>query len=346
MRFLHNAKIDSTQLRQCLHYLDEFCQVAAFQAKEADLYNEVLVKYGNSVTEDSNAAAETRRATDRLAQAARKALGRHEDIDNVPTPASSMHHAWWATLRAYLAWASDNNKSITDGRRGIVTETAYTDKLMKEYQKAWIKAEKEEKRFIKHLRINTDDVSIIITRAKNAVSAEKWEPASISVDPSPTETSLPLSGTGHEGIQASHELSMSVTTDLPASVKKRYNIEDVKWLTDFMRLYDQTKLNDITRLDSDNMPVDCIATLDGATILPPILKAVESLPRPINKQLRSLMKAFQDTLCAAIIASEDVRELAECQSNRIPAASIAFDLTCAADMTEHLIQKLGKVIGE
>jgi hypothetical protein len=94
------------------------------------------------------------------------------------------------------------------------------------------------------------------------------------------------------------------------------------------------------------MPADYIATLDGATILPPILKAVENLPRPKDKQLRSLKKAFQDTLWAAIIASEDVREMTECRSDRIPAASIAFDLTCAADMTRQLIQKLGEVLKE
>ena len=178
------------------------------------------------------------------------------------------------------------------------------------------------------------------------MSAEKWEPTSISVDSLTAETSLPLSETGHEGIQVNHELSMSVTAELPASVKKRYNIEDVKWLTKFMHLYDQAEINDITRLDLDNLPADYIATLDGATILPPILKAVENLPRPKDKQLRSLKKAFQGTLWAAIIASEDVRELAQCQSNRIPAASIAFDLTYAADMTEQLIQKLGKVLRE
>ena len=63
MRFLNSAKIDSNQLRECLHYLEESCQVAAFQAKEADLYNEALVKYGNSVTDDSNATAETRKST-------------------------------------------------------------------------------------------------------------------------------------------------------------------------------------------------------------------------------------------------------------------------------------------
>jgi len=346
VRFLNNAKIDSNQLRECLHYLEESCQIAAFQAKEADLYNEALVKYDNSVTDDSNATAETRRATDRLAQAARKTLERHESIDHVPTPASSMHYAWWATLRSYSAWASAKNKAITADKHGIVIETASIEKLMKEYQKAWIKAEKEENRFCKHLKINTDDVSRIVTRAKNAVSTEKWEPASISIDSLPRETTLPLSETDHEGIQTNHELSMSMTTELTASVRKRYSIEDVKWLTEFMRLYDQAKINYITRLDLDNMPADCIATLDGATILPPILKAVEDLPRSRNKQFRSLRKAFQDTLRAAIIASEDVRELAECQSNRIPLATISFDLTYAADMTEQLNQKLEKVFRE
>ncbi|MCP4609138.1 MAG: hypothetical protein GY845_10545, partial [Planctomycetes bacterium] len=99
-------------------------------------------------------------------------------------------------------------------------------------------------------------------------------------------------------------------------------------------------------LDSDNMPADYIAILDGAMILPPILKAVEDLPRPQNKELHLLKKAFKSTLWTAIIASDDVREMAECQSDRIPAASIAFDIACAANMNEQLVQKLEKVLRE
>ena len=345
MRFLNSVKIDSNQLRECLHYLEESCQIAAFQAKEADSYNKTLVKYGNSAPDDPKGITETLKATNRLAQAAKEALERHEDIDQIPVPASSMHYAWWATYRAYSAWTSAKNKAITAGEYGIGIETASIEKLMREYQKAWIKVEKEEKRFLKHLKLNTDGVSKIIARAEDAVSAVKWEPVSIHID-SPTEKPLSFSEMDHSAIQANNASSVFVPTELIASVEKRYKTEDVKWLTEFVHLYDQANLNDITRLDSDNMPVDYIATLEGATILPPILKAVENLPRPKDKKLRSLKKSFQDTLHAVIIASEDVLELAECQSNRIPSATIAFDLRHATNVTEQLIQKLGEVLRE
>jgi len=344
VRFLNNTKIDSAQLRECLHYLEKSCQIAAFQAKEADSYNVVLDKYGNSIPDDPKATTEILRATDRLAHAAKEALERHEDIDQIPIPASSMHYAWWATLRTYSAWTSVKNKAITAGKQGQGIETASIEKFMKEYHKAWIKAEKEEKRFLKHLKLNTDDVSRILSRAENAVSAEKWEPVSTPIGSLAAETSVPLSEMNHETIRTNHDLSMPVTTKMTASIKNRFRTEDVKWLTEFMRLYDQAKINDVTGLDSDNMPSDYIATLEGATVLPPILKAVEDLPQPKDKQLRLLKKTFQDTLRAAIIASEDVQELAECQSNRIPSATIAFDLAYATDMTEELNQKLEKVL--
>ena len=346
MQFLKNAKIDSTQLRECLHYLEKSYQIAAFQEREANFYNEALDKYGDSISDSPKAINETLRATDRLAHAAKEALERHEDIDQIPMPASSMHYAWWATLRAYSAWTSARNKAITAGEQDQGIETTSIEKLMKEYHKAWIKAEKEEKRFLKHLKLNTDDMSRILSRAENAVSAEKWEPVSTPIGSLAAETSVPLSEMDHETIRTNHDLSMPVTTKMTASIKNRYRTEDVKWLTEFMRLYDQAKINDVTRLDSDNMPSDYIATLEGATVLPPILKAVEDLPQPKDKQLRLLKKTFQDTLRAAIIASEDVQELAECQSNRIPSATIAFDLAYATDMTEQLIRNLGKVLRE
>ncbi|MFC2027288.1 hypothetical protein ACFLU3_01240 [Chloroflexota bacterium] len=346
MQFLHKAKIDGKQLRECLHYLEESCQIEAFQVKESNSYNQTVVRYGNSITDDPKATTEMLRATDRLAHAAKEALERHEDMDQIPMPASSMHYAWWATYRAYSAWASAQNKVITAGEHGKAIDIASIEELTKEYQKAWIKAEKEEKRFLKHLKLNNDDMSRTIARAENAVSAEKWEPVSIPIDLLPAETSLSFSEMDHEAVQADNESSIFVPTELTASVKKRCKTEDVKWLTEFIQLYNQAKLSYIIRLDPNNMPADYIATLEGATTLPSILIAIEDLPRPKDKQLRSLKKAFQDTLRAAIIASEDVLELAECKSNHIPSATITFDLTHAADMTEQLIQRLAKVLGE
>ncbi len=226
MRFLNNAKINSNQLRECLHYLEESCQIAAFQAKEADSYNETLVKYGNSAPDDPTGTTEILKATNRLAQAAKETLERHEDIDQIPVSASSMHHAWWATFKSYSAWASAKNKAITAGEQGEGIETTSIEKLMKEYQRDWIKAEREEKRFLKHLKLNTDDVSRMFARAENAVSAEKWEPLSIPISSSPTETSLSFSEMDHVAIQTNNESSVFMPTKLTASVTKRFKTED------------------------------------------------------------------------------------------------------------------------
>ena len=343
MRFLNSSKIDSIQLRECLDYLEKSCQIAAFQAKESDSYKKVAIKHGNSMPEDLTATTEILRATDRLAKAAKETLGRHEDIDQIPMMASSMHYAWWATFRSYSAWASAKKRTITTGERDIVIETAHVEKLMKEYQKTWIKARNEETRFLKHLKLNNDDISKIVKLAENAVSAEKWLPVPIPKDSTPADTSSPLLETDYEEREVKYDAYRSETTELTPGIKKKYSIEDVKWLNEFLCLYDHSKIDDITRLDSDNMPADYITTLEGTTILPPILKAVEDLPRPKDKQMRLLKKAFEDALRTAIVASDDVREVAEFQSNRIPSASIAFGLKYAAEMNEKLIQKLENV---
>jgi hypothetical protein len=255
-----------------------------------------------------------------------------------------MHYAWWAALRAYSAWASAKNKALDAAMPGATPPSAYADNLLKEYHEAWIKAQDEEKRFVKQLKLSANDISKITNQARTAASADPWVSASSPTGSFPTETPETLSGSEHDAMQAIHQIYMA--TELPTSIKRRYNAEDYKWLVEFLRLYDQAQINDITRLDSGNMPADHTAALIGATTLPPILDAVKELPKPKDRQLRALKRAFEDTLWAAIIASEDVRELADSPQNRVPVARIAFDATCAADMNEQLSQKLGKVLGE
>lgn len=345
LRFLNRDKIDSSLLRECSDYLSEACRITAFHSRETELYDRALFQYGKQVGNDPKAAMEIQKAMDRLSQAAREALRRHEEIDQIPILASPMHHAWWYMLRAFSTWTSTRNKAITAERNGVVVEQTSIEKLMNEYRKAWIKAENEEKRLFKYLKLSNGDITKIAQQAENAVSAENWNPVSRLDYPISTDTSSPSIKTNYEETEIAPDLSVSAVAELTPGIRRKYGIDDVKWFTEFMRLYNQSKITNITKLDSDGMPVDYVAILEGTTTLPPILKAVQNLPRPKDKGLRLLRKEFEEALRAAIIASEDAGELAECQDIRIPAASIAFGLRYAAEITERLTERLGKAIG-
>ncbi len=63
-----SPKIDGKELQECLAYFEVQTKVVTFQTKEADLYNNTLVKYGNSITENPLAASEACKTAKRLSQ--------------------------------------------------------------------------------------------------------------------------------------------------------------------------------------------------------------------------------------------------------------------------------------
>ena len=58
MDLFGSPKIDGKELQECLAYFEAQTRVVTFQTKEADLYNNAMVKYGNSITENPLAARE------------------------------------------------------------------------------------------------------------------------------------------------------------------------------------------------------------------------------------------------------------------------------------------------
>jgi protein involved in sex pheromone biosynthesis len=179
MGLFGSSKIDGYELQQCLAYFEAQTKVIAFQTKEADIYNNAMVKYGNSIMGNPVAASEARKAAKRLSQAATEVLRRHEELKNVPTAASAMHHAWYATLYANAAWASATAKAVEVMAEGMNPNTIYIQQLVKEYKKAWRRAEDEDKKFLKQLKVSAEDIAKIVARA-TAIDAtnDDWEPKS------------------------------------------------------------------------------------------------------------------------------------------------------------------------
>ena len=112
MGLFGSPKIDGKELQECLAYFEAQTRVCTFQSNEADLYNNALVKYGNSIRENPLAAREVCKAANRLVQSSDEVLRRHQAIENVPMAASAMHYAWYVTFDANRTWASATSKAI------------------------------------------------------------------------------------------------------------------------------------------------------------------------------------------------------------------------------------------
>jgi hypothetical protein len=176
MGFFGSPKIDGKELQECLTYFESQTKVVVFQTKEADLYNNALVKYGNSIMENPVAANEACKAARRLSLSSTEVLRRHEEIRNVPVAASAMHYAWYLTFLANADWASATTKAIEAMAEGMTPDTIYLQRLVEAYQEAWRRADDEDKKFLKRLKVSADDVAKIIVRANTYAANDNWEP--------------------------------------------------------------------------------------------------------------------------------------------------------------------------
>jgi predicted transposase YbfD/YdcC len=176
MGLFSSPKIDGNELQDCLACFEAQSRVIAFQTKEADLYNNAMVKYGDSISNNPSAAKQAVKAAKRLSEAANEVIRRHNQIQNVPDVASAMHYAWYVTFMANAAWASATASAIAAMAEGLNANTIYIQQLVQEYQKAWGRADKEDKKFLKRLKVNAEDIAEIITRATNIESTNDWEP--------------------------------------------------------------------------------------------------------------------------------------------------------------------------
>lgn len=170
-------KAVNTEYQECLDYFEAETKVIAFQTKEADIYNNAMVKYGNSVTENPLAAKEACKAANRLSQAAIEVVRRHDALKPVPIAASAVHYAWHLTLLANATWASATFSAIEAMAEGMTPNMNYVQQLVKEYQKAGKSAQKEDKNFLKRLKVSADEIADIVSRATALDSdADDWEP--------------------------------------------------------------------------------------------------------------------------------------------------------------------------
>lgn len=165
-----SPKIDGKELQDCLAYFEAQTKVIAFQAKEADLYN-------NAMVTDSNYTSEMHKAAKRLSQTAIEVIRRYEDIENIPSAASQMHYAWHATFLANEAWASAWAEALEAMANSISADMVYVQQLEEEYQRAWNWADEEDKKFLKRLDMSSDEIAEIAARAATEMTdSDSWEP--------------------------------------------------------------------------------------------------------------------------------------------------------------------------
>lgn len=177
MRLLFGkSKIKGDELSKCLAYLEEEWKLTAFQEKEADIYNDALVKYGSLMEIDRNAAKEMCQAINRLLQSASEILGRRSRISSVPDVASVSFSAWQSTYTSYLTWTQAQAAVIQALADGTEPNVRRSTELISKSENHRSIAMSELRILLKRLDISGKELQGLHDHATTTVEEDNWKP--------------------------------------------------------------------------------------------------------------------------------------------------------------------------
>jgi len=162
--------------RQCLAYYQEELKLRIFQEKEADLYNEAVAKYGPSAETDSEVTKKMLPAARRQAESANEVLRRRAKMASVPDTAAAVYFAWQVAYSDYLSWATAQAAAVSAVANGMVSHAEQVQRLLSRSEKSRHKAQAQEKKFLRRLKLTSDEARKILIKASMAVGDENWQP--------------------------------------------------------------------------------------------------------------------------------------------------------------------------
>ena len=106
MSFLFGEpKLNPNELRECLDWLCEHYKLTVFQDREAELYNNTVLRDSDSMTTSPSAANRLLKAARRLVQAATELVVRYEKTKPLPEAVMLDHYGWGLVFMQYKACA-------------------------------------------------------------------------------------------------------------------------------------------------------------------------------------------------------------------------------------------------
>jgi len=149
-------------------------RIAGFQERESNLYNDVLLKYGNVALEDREALQHLNNAARRLNAAAMEVLRRRsEEMPAVPEIATSYWDSWQQTYEANVAWIEAQTVAIEALASGLEPRGEHVKMLLTHLEDARQKAGTEEKQILKRIGVSGNTVREIISEVM-AETEDSW----------------------------------------------------------------------------------------------------------------------------------------------------------------------------
>lgn len=159
-----------------LRYYEGSLKVSAFHEKEADRYNEELIRFQDS-PEDAAGLAALIRAAERLIIACEEALRRHASLESqVPSSATADFSSWHSVFEMAVGWSKANHEALrllSLGQDASSANAASYLNLVSEFQRI---AEGKSRDLLKRMQITEDDYARLLSDVRIALEQEDWSP--------------------------------------------------------------------------------------------------------------------------------------------------------------------------
>jgi hypothetical protein len=159
-----------------LRYYEGSLKVSAFHEKEADTYNEELIRFQNSPQEAADLAALSA-AAERLIIASEEALRRHASLESeAPPVAAADFSSWHSVFDRTVKWSKANREALRLVSLGQDASSANAPSylnLVSYFQRI---AEGKSRDLLKRMQITQDDYARVSSAVKIALGEEDWSP--------------------------------------------------------------------------------------------------------------------------------------------------------------------------
>ncbi|MBA7582159.1 hypothetical protein ES708_24079 [subsurface metagenome] len=179
--FSREPAIEGDERQECLAYYEEEKKLRLLYERVEQLFDKTVGKYENELFQARKAGRDFMSSlekigevTEHISQAATEIVKRKKEMGVAPSAASAMASAWEAAYLDYEALRNPSNIVAGSDIVKVEAKRERTKELFTKFAKSLRRAWKEEKEFLKRLKLSGDEGQSILNDASRATAADEW----------------------------------------------------------------------------------------------------------------------------------------------------------------------------
>jgi len=167
--------IEGDERQECLNYYEEELKLGLLRMQVDELFGKGMMKYGQLALQNREDGLEGMlKVNKHVSQIASDIVKRKKEMNTVPSVASVMSSAWEVVYSDYEALAEAQADATQADYDGVAADWKRLQELAAKAKKSLRKALKEENKFLKGLKLGSDETQRILDNASKDAELNKW----------------------------------------------------------------------------------------------------------------------------------------------------------------------------